>query len=265
MSDFRINDYSDAGAYQILRGINKADSKYEDNTDTSIMDLADKKADKEENKSGITVALEDFSKTTNGFNGSNSSNIVAEDTEKDFFEKAAEFFGRGSNNIFQSEEGKELVNNSGKIYQSDLFKSDIAKNGGIKYAKSGDSVYESALNFAKADIDAIEKAYQMAAEECERNGKLQLHELHSYMEYDGNAKEALEEMNLAGGKKDITAKEYASYLIAADGMVQTADGAKFDKDAVDGLISKENAQAIKEFKNLELKEIAQNIYDENFK
>ena len=44
MSDFRINDYSDAGAYQILRGINKADSKYEDNTDTSIMDLADKKA-----------------------------------------------------------------------------------------------------------------------------------------------------------------------------------------------------------------------------
>lgn len=45
MSDFRINDYSDAGAYQILRGINKADSKYEDNTDTSIMDLADKKAE----------------------------------------------------------------------------------------------------------------------------------------------------------------------------------------------------------------------------
>ncbi len=266
MSDFSINDYNDSGAYQIMRGINKADKTLwtEEQEDTSIMELADKKAQNTENKSGITVALEDFAKTTTGFHGSNSSNIVSDDTDLTFFEKVGEFFGKKNDNMFKSEEGQELVTKNGAIYQNDIFYSALAKDGGIKYAKDGDDVYESALNFAKADIDAIEKAYQMADVECNRNGKLQLHELHSYMDYDGNAKEALEQMNLAGSKKDITAREYASYLIAADGMVQTEDGPKFDPNAVDGLISKENSEATKEFKNEDLQEIAQQIYDENY-
>ncbi len=266
MSDFRINDYNDSGAYQIMRGINRADDTLwtEEEKDTSIMDLADKKAQGIENKSGLTVALEDFAKTTSGFHGSNSSNIIPEDTEATFFEKIGQFFGKKSDNMFKSEEGQELVAQNGAIYQNNIFDSSLAKYGGIQYAKEGDDVYESALNFAKADIDAIEKAYQMASENCERNGKLQLHELGSYMDYDGNAKEALQEMNLAGSKKDLTAQEYASYLILADGMIETQNGTVFDPNAVDGLISKENAEAIKEFTNGDLQLMAQKIYDENF-
>lgn len=266
MSDFSINDYNDSGAYQIMRGINKADKTFwtEEQKDTSIMDLADKKAQNTENKSGITVALEDFAKTTTGFHGSNSSNITPDDTDLTFFEKIGQFFGKENNNMFKDKEGQELVTENGKIYQNDIFNSALTKYDGIQYAKDGDDVYESALNFAKADIGAIEKAYQMADIECDKNGKLQLHELHSYMDYDGDAKEALEQMNLTGSKKDITAQEYASYLIAADGMIQTEDGPKFDPNAVDGLISKENSEATKEFKNGDLQEIAKQIYDENY-
>ena len=90
-NDFSINDYKDNSAYQILRGIKKADVRYDwqKTDDTSIIDLAEEKANSTENKSAITVALEDFTKTTHGFNGSNSSNINSEDVQLSFFEKSA--------------------------------------------------------------------------------------------------------------------------------------------------------------------------------
>lgn len=264
MSDFSINDCNDSGAYQIMRGIKKADNNFSKEDDTSIMDLADKKAEGTKNKTGITVALEDFSKTTTGFNGSDSSNIIPDDTDLTFFEKVGQLFGKKNDNMFKSEDGQELVKEHGQVFQSDIFDSALAKDDGIKYAKEGDDVYESALNFAKADIDAIEKAYQMADVECNRNGKLQFNELHSYINYDGDAGEALEQMSLSKDEKSLSAEEYASYLIAADGMVQTEDGPKFDPNAVDGLISKENSEATKEFKNGDLQKIAQQIYDENY-
>ena len=110
MSDFRINDYNDSGAYQIMRGINRADDTLwtEEEKDTSIMDLADKKAQGIENKSGLTVALEDFAKTTSGFHGSNSSNIIPEDTEATFFEKIGQFFGKKAITCLKAKKDKNL-------------------------------------------------------------------------------------------------------------------------------------------------------------
>lgn len=268
MSDFSINDYKDAGAFQIFRGIKKADVKYDfqKTDDTSIMDLAAQKAEDEDNKSAITIALEDFSKTTTGFHGSNSSNIVEKDTKKGFFTKIAEFFGKKDDNIFKSEEGQKLVKDNGSVYQNDLFRQDYAKNGGIQYSKEGDDLYESALNFAKADIGAIEKAYSMANVESNNNKKLEYGEIGSYLEFDGNLSDALKEMDLDGDKKKLSPEEYASYLIATDGLIELSGGkVDFASGSPDGTITSQESQNAQEFKNSELKEIAQKIYDEHYK
>lgn len=252
-NDFSINDYKDNSAYQILRGIKKADVKYDwqKTDDTSIIDLAEEKANSTENKSAITIALEDFTKTTQGFNGSNSSNINSEDVQLSFFEKIASFFGSKPDNIFKSQEGQNLVKQQGSIFQNDIFKSDYAKNNGIRYSKEGNDLYESALNFAKADIDAIEKAYEMSHTESSRDGKLTSGEAASYISFDGNIRDAIVELNLGDDKNGITAEEYASYLVAIDKMGNS-----------DGVISSDEAQAIVDMKNSELAKAAQEIYDQ---
>lgn len=254
-NDFSINDYKDNSAYQILRGIKKAHREYDfqKTTDTTIIDFAQTKADKTENKSAITVALEDFTRTTNGFNGSSSSNIVESDTELSFFEKIGSFFGKKTDNMFKTKEGQELVASQGKIFQNDIYDSDYAKNGGIRYAKEGDDLYESALNFAKADIGAIEKAYQMANLESNNNGKLESFEAGSYTEFDGNLHDAIQELDLGDSKKKLTAEEYASYLIAVDQMGNS-----------DGVISSDEAAGIIEMKNSDLASKAKTIFEEHY-
>ena len=107
----------DSGAYQALRGISKA-NKYGDETDTSIMDLADKKAQNETNKSGITVALEDFSNTFQDFNGHNSSNITINDTKNSFFDNVKSIFGQEDDNMFKTQEGQDLLNKKGNVFKS---------------------------------------------------------------------------------------------------------------------------------------------------
>ncbi len=252
-SDFSINDYKDNGAYQILRGIKKAHIKYDwqKTDDTSIIDLAQKKADETENKSAITIALEDFTKTTQGFNGFNSSNIDSEDTKLSFFENIASIFGCKPDNIFKSKDGQALVKQEGNIFQNDIFESDYAKNNGIRYAKEGDDLYESALNFAKADIAAIEKAHSMAYVESNKNGKLEAGEVGSYINFDGNTRDAIIELNLGDGKDKITAEEYASYIVAVDKMGNS-----------DGVISSDEAEAIIDMKNSKIANVAQEIYDQ---
>lgn len=268
MSDFSINDCNDAGAYQILRGVKKADVKYDwqKTDDTSIIDLASEKAQGQQNKSAITVALEDFSKATTGFHGSNSSNVNADDSKPGFFRSVAAFFGCKDDNIYRSEQGREIIDKNGSVFQNDLFSQDYAKNGGIQYAKEGDDIYESALNFAKADIGAIEKAYSMAYEEGNSNKKLEYGEIGSYMEYDGDLGKALEEMDLDGNKKKISPEEYASYLIATDGLIQLQNGkSSFSSTHPDGTITTEESQSAQEYKNSDFKKIAQEIYDEHYK
>lgn len=252
----------DSGAYQTLRGLNKAD-KFSDSTDTSIMDLADKKAQNEPNKSGITVALEDFSNTFQDFNGHNSSNITINDTKNSFFDNAKSIFGQEDDNMFKTQEGQDLLNKKGSIFQNDIFASDIAKYGGIKYAKDGDNIAESALNFAKADAYAIGKANQIA-NGADANDSIDSYEVRSYKDFTGNLKDTFEEMNIAGSDKSLSPKEYASYLMAVDGLVQSENGAEFDAQKIDGLITAQEAQAAKNLDNEQLQDLAQKIYEENF-
>ena len=252
----------DSGIYQTLRGVNKAD-KFGDSTDTSIMDLADKKAQGEVNKSGITVALEDFSSTLQDFRGHNSSNITAQDTQNGFFDNVKSIFGKENDNIFKTEEGQDLLNKKGNVFQNDIFASDVAKYGGIKYAKNGDDIAGSALNFAKADAYAIGKANQIA-NGADANDSIDSYEVRSYKDFTGNLKDTFEEMNITGSDIALSPKEYASYLMAVDGLVQNENGAEFDAQKIDGLITAQEAQAAKNLDNEQLQDLAQKIYEENF-
>lgn len=252
----------DSGAYQTLRGISRA-NRYSEEPDTSIIDLADKKAQGETNKSGITVALEDFSSTLQDFRGHNSSNITAQDTQSSFFDNVKSLFGKENDNIFKTEEGQDLLNKKGNVFQNDIFASDVAKYGGIKYAKDGDNIAESALNFAKADAYAIGKANQIA-NGADSNDSIDSYEVKTYKDFDGNLKETFEEMNITGSDITLSPKEYASYLMAVDGLVQSENGAEFDAQKIDGLITPQEAQAAKNLDNEQLQDLAQKIYEENF-
>ena len=255
-NSFSINDYSDNSAYQIFRGLNKAHIKYEwqETDDTSIMNLASKKAEKSENKSEITVALEDFMELAPRFNGYNSTNITAQNVEDNLGDRIAKFFGIKNDNIFKSEEGKDLVSEKGHVFQNDIFDSDIAKNGGVRYAKEGDDLYESALNFAKADIQAIEIAYEMCHRNPETNGKLDGAEISSYTEFDGILYDAIQELNLNKDKDTLSAQEYASYLVAVDELGNS-----------DGVISSDEVEKVVNMKNSSLAQKAQEIYDRYYK
>ena len=252
----------DSGAYQTLRGINKA-NRYSEKADTSIIDIADKKAQGEANKSGITVALEDFSSTLQDFRGHNSSNITAQDTQNGFFDNVKSIFGQEDNNMFKTQEGQDLLTKKGSVFQNDIFASDIAKYDGIKYAKDGDNIAESALNFAKADAYAIGKANQIA-NGADANDSIDSYEVRSYKDFTGNLKDTFEEMNIAGSDKSLSPEEYASYLIAVDGLVQNENGAEKKKKKIDGLITPQEALTAKNLDNKQLQDLAQKIYEENF-
>ena len=261
-SEYRLHDSS---AYQILRGIHRADPYSMENcTDTSIMDLAKEKAQDTKNKSAMTIALEDFAEATNGFNGSNSSNIVPDDVRTGVFDKVLGFFGIKSDNIFKSEDGQELVENEEKIYQSDIFNSSVAKYGGVEYAKEGDDLAQSALNFAKADIEAIEKAYSMANIDADKNGKLQTGEVNSYIDFDGYAPECLDGLKFDVDKKSLSAQEYASYMLAADGLMMVGGSVGHSEGHMDGIITPQEAQLVQGLSDEEFKNLAQQMQEKYF-
>ena len=168
-----------------------------------------------------------------------------------------------NDNIFKTEEGQDLLNKKGNVFQNDIFASDIAKYGGIKYAKDGDDIAESALNFAKADAYAIGKANQIA-NGADANDSIDSYEVRSYKDFTGNLKDTFEEMNIAGSDKSLSPEEYASYLIAVDGLVQNENGAEFDAQKIDGLITPQEALTAKNLDNKQLQDLAQKIYEENF-
>lgn len=241
-------------AYTVLRGINKAFVEYDwqKTDDTSIMDLAAQKANETENKSPLTIALEDFAQTTKGFDGSDKSCITPKDTQLTIFESFASIFGKEPDNIFKTDEGQEIVENYGSVHQNDLYRSDYAANNGIRYANEGDDLYESALNFAKADIAAIEKAYRMAHNDSDNNGQLNFAEVKSYADISAGGN-VLEGLDLGDNKKQITAEEYASYLVAADQM-----GNK------DGVISMDEAYEVLKSDNETFTSLAKSIYEEHY-
>ena len=273
----RSNQYSrtDSAVSTFMRGINKATKLKGD--DSSIIDLADKSAENKENKTGITVALEDFSEKFKSFHGQNISNINSKDCKKSIFQNIKEFFGgKSSDNIYETDDGQNILNEKESISQNDIFNAERTKNEGIKYAKEGlkpDEIAQYALNFAQADIGAIETSFELADfdkgslfNHSSKDGKLNEREIKSYSsnynEYMGN----IELTDLDGETGTFSAKEYASYLMVADGLKQDKDGnVTFDINSIDGKITNEESDIIRTVNNDDLKEQAGIIYSEYFK
>ena len=102
---------------------------------------------------------------------------------------------------------------------------------------NGADMYEAALNFAKADINAIEVAHAIVngynptenfytklfheGEDKNIDGILYSYEIDDYYgsgtnEDDQRLSQAMRELDLDGNMSSITAEEYASYVLALD-------------------------------------------------
>ena len=81
----------ESGAYRAFNKITEYKNTKVD--DTSIFKAAEKKAKKEDDKTAITIMLEDFSEKVKGTNGEDKSNISKDDVKLSFWDKVREFFG----------------------------------------------------------------------------------------------------------------------------------------------------------------------------
>ena len=248
-----------SGAYTVFRGINEAKSSYSDTTDTSIIDLASKKASGEKNTSAITTALEDFSESFKSFHGEDHSNITAKDAK-------AGLFGN-KDNMFATEEGQEILSD-GSVFQSDLFEQERAKHGGIQYSQDGLNLVESALAFAKADIEAIEKSADKAGR-VNADGTLSYKDIITYTGLKGDSEynDVTQRLDLDGKGKEISPEEYACYLLAAD-SVSAVEGSAYEvtfgQNQPDGIITDEEAYLIEKCDDEQLKAVAKQYYDRYF-
>ncbi len=249
----------------ILRGISnnyvkEPEQKRSWEYDTSIWNVANEKSKEEDNKTAITVLLEDFAELSNSLNENGASCINRCDTKKyGFFEK---LFNE-CNNIFKTDAGRQTVGRNGGFTQRDIYKQEMTKNGGLVYADENDSIKEAALNFAKADINAIESAYYMAypKKSAGEDGVLSEKEINSYYReiIPDTVYHSLYKMNI-DGKNSISAEEYASYLIAVDGMTKNG----FSMENVDGKVSIEEAELVDGMDIEDVQKVAQQVYNNLF-
>lgn len=251
----------------ILRGISDSNIKPQERDwkyDTSIWEAADKQADKEENKTAITVLLEDFAELTNKFNDKGNSCITSSDTKKyGFFEK---LFNE-CDNIFKTDEARQTIRKNGSFTQHDIYEQAMRSTGCLEYADENDDVVQSALNFAKADIAAIEKSYNMAYADKDAvgNGILSRDEINSYFQeiVPGTVSSSMFAMDLEGDYSThgrITPEEYASYVMAVDGLTENG----FSLDNIDGRILYEEAEIAADMDIEELQKAAEQVYNKYF-
>ncbi len=253
--------YSGSDFSDIFRGISNA-STYSNtaSSDTSLADASSKKASNLDDKSGITVALEDFTKLTKSYNSDGRSQVRYKDAKKSIFEG---IFGSKSDNVFKTSAMRSELKENGAYTQSDVFSEDISSNGGLKYAKDGDDIYKAALNYAKADIGAIEKSYKSSDESADggKKSKLNFAEINSY----SDDADIMKELDLDGDGKYISAEEYACYTMVADGLFKFGDNkVGFNTTNCDGRITADEADLFKKANASELVKYAKQIYDENF-
>ena len=184
--------------------------------------------------------MEDFAELTSKFNNNGNSCITSSDAKKyGFFEK---LFNE-CDNIFKTDEARQTIRTNGAFTQHDIYEQAMRAVGCLEYADENDDVVQSALNFAKADISAIEKAYNMAYSSNGQDGLLTRDEINSYYQeiVQGTVSSSMYAMDLGDdyfGKGVITPEEYASYVMAVDGL--TEDG--FSIDNIDGKILFEEAE-----------------------
>lgn len=253
------------GTINILRGISDTNVKPQERDwkyDTSIWNAASEQADKEDNKTAITVLLEDFAELTNKFNNNGNSCITSADAKKyGFFEK---IFNECTN-VFKSDEARQTIRKNGAFTQHDIYEQAMRSVGCLEYADENDDVVQAALNFAKADISAIEKAYSMAHSSNNQDGILTRDEINSYYQeiVPGTVSSSISAMDLGDdylGKGTITPEEYASYVMAVDGL--TEDGFSFDN--IDGKILFEEAEIAADMDIEDVQKAAKQIYDRYF-
>ena len=258
-----------SAASQLFRGISEpARSDYGLNTD--IAELADDKA--EGKNSNITTALNDFTSIFSNFHEHDSSNINYRDVR-----------GFAHGNIFKSAEGRSLIDRMSSIFQNDIYMHNMKNDGGLRYALDGSSIKDSAKSFAAADIKAIEKSHVLAQKEKAKRGekenenqedkgktdtKLSAGEARSahHDNYDLTYSRLIREVNIDDDSTTISAKEYASYLIAVDALrYDEATGEySFDMKNADGLITREEAKLGSKIDNKTLLEFAKQIYEEYY-
>lgn len=265
-----IFDYTSNYAYTVFRGINQVRQySSQTNYDTAIIDAA--KEFSENDKCELAVALEDFSDKFTKFHGQNNSNISADDCKKKGFSAWLENMGWKKptyDNMFETPEMQEFMVNNGNIYQKDIFRQAKAADGGIKFANSNDDIYQAALNFARADIGAIEEANFHASFDAKKNGKLEKCEIMTYADQDNLFLNFMEELDLDGDPKSITAEEYASFMLAADGCFADKTngfGRGYDASSIDGLITNEEAIIFKNYSNEDVRKFAQTIFDKHYR
>lgn len=229
--------------------------------DLTIYDLGQKKAKSMDNMSALSVMLNDYADLVDSYFSvaqyEKISCLRMDDMRPyNWFEKFVD--GKNCDNIFRNEKVQESVKNGfrninkdfldwftkdssykkpmGRSYaqypnediltQQDIFQQDIYANGGLKYG-AGDDLFESALNFAKADISAIEKPYHNDG--GYKNGALDAKEINSYLKRT-DVKPILDDikaLNFDGYDDEISAAEYASWLLALDsdndGIITSAE------------------------------------------
>ena len=209
----------------ILRGISTTyvkDTKKEWDYETDIWHEAHQQSEKEENKTAITVMLEDFAELTHQLEDGSSCIKFADTKPYTFWEK----LGEVCDNVFKTDRGRRTVGKNGTFKQDDIFKQEMLQSGGIKYASSDDDISAAALNFAKADINAIETAFCMAYSEqgAAKNGKLSEREISSYSSVEdiipGTVSRFQHDLSFSDdyGPVNITPEEYASYMMAIDSI-----------------------------------------------
>lgn len=253
-----------SGTIDILRGISnnyveEPEQKRSWEYDTSVWSAANEKSKEEDNKTAITVLLEDFAELSNSLNENGASCINRSDTKKyGFFEKLF----KECDNVFKTDAGRQTLRENGSFTQRDIYKQEMTKNGGLVYADENDNIKEAALNFAKADINAIESAYYMAYPKANgKDGTLAENEINSYFKeiIPDTVYTSLYKMNI-DGKNSISAEEYASYLIAVDGM--TGNG--FSMESVDGQVSIDEADLVNNMQIEDIQKAAKEVYNNFF-
>jgi len=243
-----------SAASQLFRGISEpARNIVGDNTD--IAQLAQGKADKNGTTS-ITEALNDFTSIFNDFHGHDSSNITINDINGSLF---------NNGNIFKTKEGREVISEMGSIFQNDIYLHNIAQDGGLRYAQSPKQVKSGALDFAKADINAIEKShYAVSGNKGKGNGSLDAKEATSANHGMNEMKYSrlLAEVDL-DSKYGCSPEEYASYMIAADAirLNEETGECEFDFNKVNGIVSQEEAQLASKIDNKTFKDFAIQAYN----
>ena len=255
-----ITNSNAQNAAVVFRALSRAGCKT-DNPQSLFTQTANELTNKEKNKTGITLLLEDY---TEKINGGDKKSIKQDDTKKiPFFTKLGNLF-RGRENIFNTEGGKALFSEKQTyIDMNDVFYQTSQADGGVKYADidNGDNLYKAALNFAKADIDNIKTAMYPEDDimtDWTVGKSLKENEVKSYSSFDAgySNKESKEFKALSiYNKKGISPEEYASYMILADGI----------NGELNGIISPEEVEAFKQLSDNELTEQLKEIYKKSFK